>query len=787
MSRERDEEEMDELPAAKMMELDDQQRWSCPRPYGHGDDDDDDDDDEGGEEGNSRATAAACLIRSNNNDEKRKSGKEMGGMKWDKLLSILKNNKGIGSNSSSFNSQIRVLLVEGDDSTRHIIAALLRKCYYKVAAVSDGLKAWEMLKERPHSIDVVLAEVDVPSISGITLLSMIMDHETCKNIPVIMMSSNDSINMVFNCMLKGAADFLVKPVRKNELRNLWQHVWRRHRCSSIGCDQDDHISDQQFETDHPHKVTNQSSGFAPPVKNNNKECSDKASDAESSCTRSNMEAESAYKRNSPDPQQTRRAFSHTKDTVSAGGEIQPTSSLLADHESNGEGKSIMLGSGCKPVNESSTINERLIEEECSRAQVETVNEDAKTIGSICDKNVAKDTEDQMYDEVMPQKHIIDFIGAIDNQQQFGYGIREYAAVHNNLHCTPEVLLHDEDFSCKSSSDPSLELSLRRYVHSGVDREEKTVHRTLNHSDSSAFSLYNRRTPVFYMARNMNLQSEGEEYCSPSTRQIPDNSLSNSSEVPRCNGMVQHVITEEAEFPNVGTCNQNGVAVKCSPIRVNPVAIPVGGMKFDQSASYHTLTQSISHPEPSSNLLWNGSPSKGREAICMSASHHSETNESYATSLQHPHNQPSESTFPYSAQLELQKGDADINDNEPRCDANVTGNNASSSICQGGSSSGQINSSGHGRILNEGNCGISATIMPRMTPEFQNQEKMKPAELHRISQREAALNKFRLKRKERCFEKKVRYQSRKRLAEQRPRVKGQFVRHAQPDAVDCQVG
>ncbi|KAI3778277.1 hypothetical protein L2E82_07458 [Cichorium intybus] len=47
---------------------------------------------------------------------------------------------------------------------------------------------------------------------------------------------------------------------------------------------------------------------------------------------------------------------------------------------------------------------------------------------------------------------------------------------------------------------------------------------------------------------------------------------------------------------------------------------------------------------------------------------------------------------------------------------------------------------------------------------------------RLTQREAALNKFRQKRKERCFEKKVRYQSRKKLAEQRPRVRGQFVRH-----------
>jgi DNA-binding response OmpR family regulator len=45
------------------------------------------------------------------------------------------------------------------------------------------------------------------------------------------MSTHDSLDTVFNCLSKEAADFLVKPVRKNELKNLWQHVWRR--CKSV--------------------------------------------------------------------------------------------------------------------------------------------------------------------------------------------------------------------------------------------------------------------------------------------------------------------------------------------------------------------------------------------------------------------------------------------------------------------------------------------------------------------------------------------------------------------------
>lgn len=60
------------------------------------------------------------------------------------------------------------------------------------------------------------------------------------------------------------------------------------------------------------------------------------------------------------------------------------------------------------------------------------------------------------------------------------------------------------------------------------------------------------------------------------------------------------------------------------------------------------------------------------------------------------------------------------------------------------------------------------------------------DINRSAQREAALTKFRQKRKERCFEKKVRYQSRKKLAEQRPRVRGQFVRQTAHETANGEV-
>jgi DNA-binding NarL/FixJ family response regulator len=54
-----------------------------------------------------------------------------------------------------------------------------------VAAVADGMKAWEVMRARAYAFDLVLTEVAMPSLSGIQLLSRIVAADECKNIPVI--------------------------------------------------------------------------------------------------------------------------------------------------------------------------------------------------------------------------------------------------------------------------------------------------------------------------------------------------------------------------------------------------------------------------------------------------------------------------------------------------------------------------------------------------------------------------------------------------------------------------
>ncbi|XP_008677198.1 two-component response regulator-like PRR1 isoform X1 [Zea mays] len=61
------------------------------------------------------------------------------------------------------------------------------------------------------------------------MLKYIARNKDLRHIPIIMMSNRDEVSVVVKCLRLGAAEYLVKPLRTNELLNLWTHVWRRRR------------------------------------------------------------------------------------------------------------------------------------------------------------------------------------------------------------------------------------------------------------------------------------------------------------------------------------------------------------------------------------------------------------------------------------------------------------------------------------------------------------------------------------------------------------------------------
>lgn len=585
---------------------------------------------------------------------------------------------------------LRVLLVEPDDSTRQIIAALLRKCSYKVAAVSDGLKAWEALKGGPENVDLILTEVELPSISGFALLSLIMEDDICKKIPVIMMSSHDSISMVLKCMLKGAADFLVKPVRKNELRNLWQHVWRRHAPTSGHVSQNLSIAQNKVEVSSENNTaSNHSSDYVVSAQKK-KECSEKGSDVQSSSTTPYLEAESAYMENMQGFSQLKcRSVSNLsneeirkhEDCIELDKEPDRLESLTG-------GKIITLGSEVAPGNEGYHSAAFRWEESHCRAKRVTSGDGVGPASHIENTDITGENHGCNEKWIEPSSGAIDLISTFDN----------YPKDRNQFSSS-------NDGISKDGFAPQLELSLRRFQPCSSKNHGSDERHTLNHSNSSAFSWYNNGKslqPLFpTSAINCSELKEDASYSHERLfNQLPENTVGTSE---RC-GAALSVTQGNMTTLVMGQSNQAGAAFPTSQLGLIPV-------------------QGENNLEPMEELS-HGSP--------------------------------------------------------------VAGQSASSSLCNGVVS--HLSSSVHGGICNrnDGNPTSNGAVVRTTAPEsvndegLSNNDALKGMDSHHSTQREAALMKFRLKRKDRCFEKKVRYQSRKRLAEQRPRVKGQFVRQVQTD-------
>ncbi|EPS66801.1 hypothetical protein M569_07975, partial [Genlisea aurea] len=126
-------------------------------------------------------------------------------------------------------SKVRILLCDNDEKSSEEVFTLLCKCSYQVTSVKSPRQVIDALNAEGPNIDIILSEVDLPMSKGLKLLKYIMRDKELRRVPVIMMSAQDEVPIVVKCLKLGAADYLVKPLRTNELLNLWTHMWRRRR------------------------------------------------------------------------------------------------------------------------------------------------------------------------------------------------------------------------------------------------------------------------------------------------------------------------------------------------------------------------------------------------------------------------------------------------------------------------------------------------------------------------------------------------------------------------------
>ncbi|KAL4376907.1 hypothetical protein GQ457_02G001570 [Hibiscus cannabinus] len=628
---------------------------------------------------------------------------------------------------------LRVLLVEADDSTRQIIAALLRKCSYRVvAAVPDGLMAWETLKDRPHNIDLILTEVELPSISGFALLTLIMEHDICKNIPVIMMSSQDSITTVLKCMLKGAADFLIKPVRRNELKNLWQHVWRRHMLASGGVPLKLPATENNVETN-AESESSQFSDYGSSTQKN-KEESDTKGLSEGKCTSANL--------SDTGREQQGNVVKMGQESIRNGCQVEGISDKPFILENSNRLVKVKEVAHCSEACESDASK---LEE--NSAFIKGTTHDGG-VGQESNRGNANATiEAGCNDElVKPPIGAIDLIGSFDNRPKGTFALPSAS-----------------DGTDKFEFSPELELSLRRSCSSSSKNQGSSERPMLNHSNASAFSWYNnsKSSQACFSSPAGNLDALKEDDSISELDLESNNDTSQPHVVP---------ISDSKENLTNPVTGQSELIVPST--KPGLMHVP-GGRMDDMHAGCNNVFSHFYYEQSKPPLECSSDPTRRQEYFPIPVSTSAHTNPGVHDPEQgyHRSDEATNCSIDQTVKEQTKQEPAGTLKCIYPIDNHEKGNP-------------------HGNILSRSDASASTTgaaVIDRGTntgsfndSNFFIHDGLKGMDTHRSSQREAALTKFRLKRKDRCFEKKVRYQSRKRLAEQRPRVRGQFVRQVQND-------
>jgi len=123
--------------------------------------------------------------------------------------------------------KIRVLIVDDIPETRDHLTKLLgfESDIEVVATASSGAEALELAGR--HQPDVVLMDINMPDMDGITTTEKLSTHVPTTS--VVMMSVQGEADYLRRSMLAGAREFLVKPFSSDELTGSIRQVYSRER------------------------------------------------------------------------------------------------------------------------------------------------------------------------------------------------------------------------------------------------------------------------------------------------------------------------------------------------------------------------------------------------------------------------------------------------------------------------------------------------------------------------------------------------------------------------------
>jgi len=113
----------------------------------------------------------------------------------------------------------KVLIVEDSEASRDFLAAAV-EAFDGVEVVTTD-RGFEALKLLPlHRFDLIITDIQMPDINGLELINFVKKNPNYRNTPLFIVTAEGREQDRARGLALGAAEYLVKPVRGEDLAGL---------------------------------------------------------------------------------------------------------------------------------------------------------------------------------------------------------------------------------------------------------------------------------------------------------------------------------------------------------------------------------------------------------------------------------------------------------------------------------------------------------------------------------------------------------------------------------------
>ena len=110
---------------------------------------------------------------------------------------------------------IRILIIDDDLEFANLLRLQLTAAGYTAEVAEDAIEGGKALLARPPAL--ILCDINMPYLSGLDLVSLMQSDTRSASIPVVFVSGNTDGETMSKAVKLGAADFLAKPISREQL------------------------------------------------------------------------------------------------------------------------------------------------------------------------------------------------------------------------------------------------------------------------------------------------------------------------------------------------------------------------------------------------------------------------------------------------------------------------------------------------------------------------------------------------------------------------------------------